>query len=73
MSKIVARRGSVYDLCPYGEFKTIAEKTGLSATTVSRVFRGEPCSLRTARKICDLCGVRFADLFEIKKEVRAHE
>ena len=50
MSKIVARREAVYGLYRYGDFVSIARKTGLSAPTVSRALRGEPfagvCGLR---------------------------
>ena len=56
MSKIVARREAVYGLYRYGDFVAIARKTGLSAPTVSRALRGEPCTISTARKICDLFG-----------------
>ena len=67
MSKIVARREAVYGLYRYGDFVAIARKT------VSRALRGEPCTISTARKICDLFGAKFYDFFELKKEVRIHE
>ena len=73
MSKIVARREAVYGLYRYGDFVAIARKTGLSAPTVSRALQGEPCTISTARKICDLFGAKFSDFFELKKEVRIHE
>ena len=73
MSKIIARREAVYGLYRYGDFTAIAQKTGLSASTVSRALRGEPCAIRPARKICDLFGAKFSDFFELKKEVRIHE
>lgn len=73
MSKIVARREAVYGLYRYGDFVAIARKTGLSAPTVSRALRGEPCQIRTARKLCDMLGCGFADLFELKKEEFEHE
>lgn len=67
MSKIVSKPGRAYDALCDRSFTDIASAAGLSAPTVSRAFRGEPVSLRTARKICDLLGCRFADLFELKK------
>ena len=44
-----------------------------AAPTVSRALRGEPCTISTARKLCDLFGAKFSDFFELKKEVRIHE
>lgn len=73
MSKIVAKQGRAYNALHGRSFLELAAASGLSAPTVSRVFHGEPVSLRTARKICDLLGCRFADLFEIKKGECKHE
>lgn len=73
MSKIVVKQSRAYDALRSRTFGDLAEASGVSAPTVARVFRGEPCQIRTARKICDLLGCSFADLFEIKKEVREYE
>ena len=72
-SKIVAKPGRAYDALRSATFGTIAAASGVSAPTVSRVLRGEPCQIRTARKLCDMLGCGFADLFELKKEEFEHE
>lgn len=73
MSKIVARREAVYGLYRYGDFVAIARKTGLSAPTVSRALRGEPCQIKTAKKLCQAVGCGFSDLFELRKGGGADE
>lgn len=73
MSKIVVKQSRAYDVLRQEKFRTIAAAAKLSGPTVSRVFRGEACQIKTARKICNAIGCQFADLFEIKKEVRVHE
>lgn len=73
MSKIIAKPGAAYDVLRATSAAQIAAAARLSQPTVSRVFRGEPCQIRTARKLCDMLGCGFADLFELKKEEFEHE
>lgn len=67
MSKIIAKPGAAYDVLRATSAAQIAAAARLSQPTVSRVFRGESCQIKTARKICGALGCQFADLFEIKK------
>lgn len=67
MSKIIAKPGAAYDVLRTTGAAQIAAAARLSQPTVSRVFRGESCQIKTARKICGALGCQFADLFEIKK------
>ena len=72
MSKIVVKSGSAYEALRKTKPKAVALAAGLSEPTVTRVFRGEACHVKTAKKLCQAIGCGFADLFEIKKEVRPH-
>lgn len=67
MSKIIAKPGRVYDILRREDFGSLAAAARVSRPTITRVFRGESCQIKTARKICGALGCQFADLFEIKK------
>lgn len=47
MSKIIAKPGAAYDVLRATSAAQIAAAARLSQPTVSRVFRGEPCQIKT--------------------------
>lgn len=67
MSKIIAKPGAAYDVLRTTSAAQIAAAARLSQPTVSRVFRGEPCQIKTAKKLCQAVGCGFSDLFELRK------
>lgn len=73
MSKIIAKPGVSYDVLRAASFGQIAAAARLSRPTVARVFRGEPCYVKTAKKLCQAIGCGFSDLFEIRKGGGADE
>lgn len=46
--------------------KVLAEKTGLTQTTISMICNGKSCSEETARKIATALGVTVDELTETK-------
>lgn len=73
MSKIIAKPGAAYDVLRTAGAAQIAAAACLSQPTVSRVFRGEPCQIKTAKKLCQAIGCGFSDLFELRKGGGADE
>lgn len=73
MSKIIAKPGAAYDVLRTASAAQIAAAARLSQPTVSRVFRGEACQIRTAKKLCRALGCGFSDLFELRKGGGADE
>lgn len=73
MSKIIAKPGAAYDVLRVTSAAQIAAAARLSQSTVSRVFRGEGCQVKTAKKLCQALGCGFSDLFEIRKGGGADE
>ena len=67
MSKITAKPGAAYDVLRTTSAAQIAAAARLSQPTVVRVFRGEPCQIKTAMKLCQAIGCGFSDLFELRK------
>ena len=51
MSKIIAKPGAAYDVLRATSAAQIAAAARLSQPTVVRVFRGEPCQIKTAKKL----------------------
>lgn len=73
MSKIIAKPGAAYDVLRATSAAQIAAAARLSQPTVSRVFRGEPCQIKTAKNLCQAVGCGFSDLFELRKGGGADE
>lgn len=73
MSKIIAKPGAAYDVLRSARVPQLAAAARLSQPTVSRVFRGEPCQIKTAKKLCQAIGCGFSDLFELRKGGGADE
>ena len=73
MSKIIAKPGAAYEVLRSSSFGQISAAARLSQPTVARVFRGEPCQVKTAKKLCQAIGCGFSDLFEIRKGGGADE
>lgn len=73
MRKIIAKPGAAYDVLRTTRAAQIAAAARLSQPTVSRVFRGEGCQVKTAKKLCQALGCGFSDLFEIRKGGGADE
>lgn len=73
MSKITAKPGAAYDVLRSTSFGQIAAAARLSRPTVTRVFRGGNCQIKTAKKLCQAIGCGFSDLFELRKGGGADE
>lgn len=63
MSKIIAKPGRVYDILRREDFGALAAAARVSRPTITRVFRGEPCQIKTAKKLCQAIGCGFSELF----------
>lgn len=49
--------------------KKLAEKTGISEATVSKLVRGEEdCKLSTINKICNFLDCKLTDVIEFEKD-----
>ena len=73
MSKIIAKPGAAYDVLRATSTAQIAAAARLSQPTVMCVFRGEPCQIKTAKKLCQAIGCGFSGLFELRKGGGADE